>query len=75
METVELHSVLTCPECGHESEERMPPNGCQVLYECVECGAEVRPRDEDCCVFCSYGTIPCPPVQTEEMIEFGDYGM
>ncbi|MCZ6756852.1 MAG: GDCCVxC domain-containing (seleno)protein [Bacteroidetes bacterium] len=22
-----------------------------------------KPLDGDCCVFCSYGTEPCPPVQ------------
>nr|WP_299019146.1 GDCCVxC domain-containing (seleno)protein [uncultured Tepidimonas sp.] len=22
-----------------------------------------RPRPGDCCVYCSYGTSPCPPVQ------------
>jgi hypothetical protein len=23
----------------------------------------LRPKQGDCCVFCSYGTVPCPPVQ------------
>jgi hypothetical protein len=23
----------------------------------------LRPKAGDCCVFCSYGTVPCPPVQ------------
>ncbi|MDY0329290.1 MAG: GDCCVxC domain-containing (seleno)protein [Thiomonas sp.] len=27
------------------------------------CGAELRPLPGDCCVFCSYGSVPCPPVQ------------
>ncbi|MFZ0027756.1 MAG: GDCCVxC domain-containing (seleno)protein, partial [Pseudolabrys sp.] len=21
------------------------------------------PKDGDCCVFCSYGSVPCPPIQ------------
>nr|WP_283817643.1 GDCCVxC domain-containing (seleno)protein [Bradyrhizobium diazoefficiens] len=23
------------------------------------------PKSGDCCVFCSYGTVPCPPKQSE----------
>jgi hypothetical protein len=25
----------------------------------------LRPEPGDCCVFCSYGSVPCPPVQRE----------
>ena len=28
-------------------------------------GAALRPKPGDCCVFCSYGSVPCPPVQME----------
>nr|CCA81611.1 conserved hypothetical protein [blood disease bacterium R229] len=31
--------------------------------ECPGCHALLRPRPGDCCVFCSYGSVPCPPVQ------------
>jgi len=23
----------------------------------------LKPLTGDCCVFCSYGTVPCPPIQ------------
>ncbi|WP_327036906.1 GDCCVxC domain-containing (seleno)protein [Methylomarinum vadi] len=23
----------------------------------------MKPKKGDCCVFCSYGTVPCPPIQ------------
>ena len=23
----------------------------------------MKPNIADCCVFCSYGTLPCPPIQ------------
>lgn len=23
----------------------------------------VKPKPGDCCVYCSYGTVPCPPIQ------------
>ena len=61
---VVLRSVLTCPQCGHAKEETMPTDACQWFYECESCKTVLRPRAGDCCVFCSYGTHRCPPVQT-----------
>jgi hypothetical protein len=58
-----LRSVLTCPRCGHREAEAMPEDSCQYFYDCKGCGALLRPRQGDCCVFCSYGSVPCPPVQ------------
>lgn len=58
-----LTSVLTCPHCGTQEEEPMPTDACQVFYECKACGALLRPLQGDCCVFCSYGSVPCPPIQ------------
>lgn len=60
-----LVSVLTCPACGAQAEEAMPENACQFFYECRGCGKLLRPKPGDCCVFCSYGSVPCPPVQAE----------
>jgi hypothetical protein len=25
----------------------------------------LQPKPGDCCVFCSYGDVPCPPIQQE----------
>ncbi|MFY9973068.1 MAG: GDCCVxC domain-containing (seleno)protein [Chromatiaceae bacterium] len=63
MTTAILTSTLTCPQCGHRREERMPTDACQWYYECHGCGALLKPKPGDCCVFCSYGSVPCPPVQ------------
>jgi hypothetical protein len=60
---IELRSTLTCPDCGHEATETMPTDACQFFYECGGCGTVLRPLEGDCCVFCSYGTLPCPPIQ------------
>ena len=60
-----LESVLTCPECKHAKAERMPTDACRFFYECESCGKMLRPKAGDCCVFCSYGTVPCPPKQAE----------
>lgn len=63
METIKLHSELTCPACGWRVIETMPTDYCLYYYECPGCAAMLRPKSGDCCVFCSYGTVPCPPVQ------------
>jgi transposase-like protein len=61
---MDLQSVLTCPKCGHQSVETMPIDACQFFYDCKGCGARLKPLEGDCCVFCSYGSLPCPPMQT-----------
>nr|WP_279311244.1 GDCCVxC domain-containing (seleno)protein [Salinibacter ruber] len=30
------------------------------------CRTVLRPEEGDCCVFCSYGRVPCPPVQRQD---------
>ena len=57
------HTTITCPECGHKAVEEMPTNACQYFYDCKGCAALLRPKPGDCCVYCSYGTVACPPVQ------------
>ena len=32
-------------------------------FHCRHCGAVLKPLPGDCCVFCSYGDVPCPPIQ------------
>jgi len=59
----ELTSIISCPECKSQSSEQMPTDACQWFYECKGCGAVLRPLKGDCCVYCSYGTVPCPPIQ------------
>jgi hypothetical protein len=56
-------SVITCPHCGVSKSETMPTDACQFYYDCTCCGALLRPKQGDCCVFCSYGSVPCPPIQ------------
>ena len=60
---IELKSEITCPDCGHKKIEDMPTNACQYFYECGNCKAVLKPKEGDCCVYCSYGTVPCPPIQ------------
>ena len=58
-----LASVLRCPECGHSERLEMATDSCLVFHTCGRCGVVLRPEADDCCVFCSYGSVPCPPVQ------------
>ncbi|HME28910.1 MAG TPA: GDCCVxC domain-containing (seleno)protein [Pseudolabrys sp.] len=57
---------IICPHCGHSTLERMPLNVCQIFYDCRGCGARLKPKSGDCCVFCSYDSVPCPPVQAKQ---------
>ena len=61
--TVELQSIITCPKCGHKKTEMMPTNACEFFYECENCKTRLRPLEGDCCVYCSYGSVKCPPIQ------------
>ncbi|WP_428542861.1 GDCCVxC domain-containing (seleno)protein [Rhodopila sp.] len=56
-------SAITCPLCGTSKTQMMPTDACQFFYDCTGCGTLLRPKPGDCCVFCSFGTVPCPPIQ------------
>ena len=58
-----LDSTLTCPSCGTTKAETMPTDACLYFYQCSGCNTMLRPKPGDCCVFCSYGSVPCPPIQ------------
>src|SRR5690349_22463458 len=60
-----LESVVTCPTCGLATQETMPTDACVFFYECNGCKTLLRPAAGHCCVFCSYGSVQCPPVQQE----------
>ena len=60
---VQLKSEITCPNCGYKKVEEMPTNACQFFYECEQCITVLKPIEGDCCIYCSYGTVPCPPIQ------------
>jgi hypothetical protein len=57
------NSLITCPHCGFQSLEAMPLDECTYFYNCGCCHQLLTPKRGDCCVFCSYGDTPCPPVQ------------
>jgi hypothetical protein len=60
-----LQSTIVCPQCAVAKAEIMPTDACQFFYECTGCGTKLKPKSGDCCVFCSYGSVPCPPIQEQ----------
>jgi hypothetical protein len=44
----------------------MPTDACLFFWTCLACGLRVKPKQGDCCVFCSYGSVACPPKQLEQ---------
>jgi hypothetical protein len=70
MSEVIRESLLTCPACNQRQCEVMPVDACLYFYECTRCAVLLKPKAGDCCVFCSYGTVKCPPKQ----VRGGDCG-
>ncbi len=62
---IERRSTLTCPGCGHQETEIMPTDACQYFYDCKVGGSVLKPKPGDSCVFCSFGSTPCPSVQQD----------
>lgn len=50
-----LQSTITFPNYRHKNEETLPTDACRYFYECQYCKTLVRPKDEDCPVYFSYG--------------------
>ena len=65
MPPIILESVLTCPRWGFAKRDSMPTDACLYFYECSRCRTLLRPNPGDCCVFCSFGSVRCPPVQQQ----------
>jgi hypothetical protein len=41
----------------------MPTDACIYFYECEGCETLLKPNQGDCCIFCSFGSVKCPPIQ------------
>lgn len=65
MEEVKTQTTLTCPKCSTKQKVEMPTDACQHFYECTNCNEMLKPKEGDCCVFCSYADSKCPPEQQE----------
>lgn len=63
---IQTQSIITCPNCGFRKEETMPMDSCQFFYKCENCHTILKPKQGDCCVYCSYGSAKCPSIQKNE---------
>jgi len=63
---IKTESTLTCPKCMAKQKVKMPIDACLQFYKCTNCGEMLKPKEGECCVFCSYAETKCPPKQTEE---------
>jgi hypothetical protein len=63
-----IESTVTCPQCGHRKTEQMPMDACQYFFKCEQCQKILKPKAGDCCVFCSYGNVPCPSIQQKKNV-------
>lgn len=63
---IKMKSEITCPKCGYKKIEEMPTEACQFFYECENCKTVLKPKDGDCCVYCSYGSLDCPSIQAKK---------
>ncbi len=61
-------STITCIKCGYKKEEVMPQYASKTTYTCTNCKNTITPTK--CCVFCSYGSVPCPPSQRKNLGSF-----
>lgn len=63
-----LECTVTCPRCGQARVRVMPRDALDLEYTCAFCGTVSRPRARDCCIYCSYGDVPCPQVQDAQRL-------
>jgi hypothetical protein len=70
MKYLVVKTRIKCPYCGIEKGEEMPLYIRTRSYLCEYCKKTIEPKKNECCVFCSYGSIKCPQAQIENRINF-----
>jgi len=63
MNNLKKTTTISCPVCKFKSEVQMDPEEPLQFYFCEECGARLKPKPGDCCVYKSYGSVPCVATQ------------
>lgn len=67
MDEIKFESEITYPICIFQKTETTSLESCQFFYECPSCESVIRPKFGDCCVFCSFGSVTCPPIQKQTL--------
>jgi len=63
MTDIQLQSTITCPRCHQKTIEQMPTDYCLYIWVCPNCKNKLKPKEGDCCVYCSYVSVRRPPIQ------------
>jgi hypothetical protein len=58
--------VVTCPVCKTQVQENMVSETPPQIYHCPVCLTWLSPKKGDHCIYDSYGSINCPPIQVEK---------
>ena len=65
---VKKYSVLKCAGCGFTQEFEMPLYASRKHFYCSNCNAVHESKSDECCIYCSYGTVPCPKEQLSSVV-------
>ena len=59
-------SLVTCPVCKTKVQEKMSSEAPKRIYHCPKCLSWLSPKQGDHCIYDSYGSVKCPPIQIKE---------
>jgi hypothetical protein len=57
---------VTCPVCKTKVQEKMSSEAPKRIYHCPKCLSWLSPKQGDHCIYDSYGSVKCPPIQIKE---------
>jgi hypothetical protein len=57
--------VITCPVCKTQVQETMCSETPKLIYHCPVCLTWLSPKKGDHCIYDSYGSVNCPPIQVK----------
>ena len=60
------HCVLTCPVCKNRTQEFMVSESLKLVFQCPACLTWLSPKKNDHCIYDSYGSVNCPPIQIKK---------
>jgi hypothetical protein len=60
---IERSSVITCPVCSHSVSEKVSRETLKRVFHCPQCLTWLAPKPGDHCIYDSYGSFKCPPLQ------------
>ena len=55
--------IITCPVCRKSVSEVMTHESLKRVYHCPQCLTWLAPKHGDHCIYDSYGSVKCPPLQ------------